>query len=250
MAAQTLDRQTVFVLLAAAIFVILQMKFGSRSLFHESLASHFPIAWRGVLGWGWWFFVQGVLGFVVPAACLIIVFKRRPSEIGLGLGDWKLALSISLLYLPIVLIGTWILSDGSNFQSVYPHYQPAATDWRMFAVYEGLFLFYWFGWEYLWRGFVLFGTARTFGLYAIIVQAVPFAIMHYQKPMPEALLSVFGGVALGVLVWRCRSFWIAEPIHALQMLALDFWCSLRIRTGVSGIDPGALYHVVARWLGT
>jgi len=249
-ATRALDVQTVFVLLATALFVILQMKFGDRAFFRDELASHFPAKWRGVLGWGWWFFVQGMLGFVAPVLCLMLLFKRRPAEIGLGLGDWKLALGLALAYLPLVLIGTWVLSDGSAFQAKYPHYQPAATDWRIFMVYEALFLFYWFGWEYLWRGFVLFGTARTFGLYAILVQAVPFAIMHYQKPMPEALLSILGGVALGGLVWRCRSFWIAVPIHAFQMLALDFWCTLRIRSHVSGIDPGALFDLISKWLGS
>jgi hypothetical protein len=116
-------------------------------------------------------------------------------------------------------------------------------------VYEGLFLFYWIGWEYLWRGFVLFGTARTFGVYAIVVQMVPFAILHYEKPLPEALLSILGGLALGALVWRCRSFWIAVPIHFFQMLMLDFWCTLRLRTEIHGISPGALVDVFRTWLG-
>ena len=93
------------------------------------------------------------------------------------------------------------------------------------------------------------GTARTFGLYAVFVQAVPFALLHLNKPLPEALLSIVGGVALGALVWRCRSFWIAVPIHAAQMLVLDFWCTLRIRTGVSGVGPAALVELVRAWLG-
>ncbi|WP_456424547.1 CPBP family intramembrane glutamic endopeptidase [Rhodocaloribacter sp.] len=248
-AARAVDRQTAFVLAAAALFVILQMNFGTRAVFRETFASLFPEAWRGVLGWGWWFGAQGVFGFVLPVACLVVLFKRRPAEIGLGLGDWKPALTLALLYLPFVLLGTWILSDGAAFQAKYPHYQPAALDWRFFAVYEGLFLFYWIGWEYLWRGFVLFGTARTLGLYAIFVQALPFAILHFEKPLAEALLSIVGGVALGALVWRCRSFWIAVPIHALQMLMLDFWCTLRIRTHVEGIDPGAMIDLFRAWLG-
>ena len=96
------------------------------------------------------------------------------------------------------------------------------------------------GWEYLWRGFVLFGTAPTLGLYAIFVQALPFAALHVTKPWPEALLSIVGGIALGALVWRCRSFWIAVPIHAAQMMLLDFWSALRIRTGASGWGLEAL----------
>ncbi len=248
-AARSLDRQTVFVLTTCIVFVILQQTLGSRRFFRTELSELFAEDWRGLLSWGWWFAVQGVTGFVLPAGALLLLFRRRPAEIGLGLGDWKLASVLALLYLPLVTVGTWVLSDGTEFQAQYPHYQPAALDWKFFLIYEALFLFYWVGWEYLWRGFVLFGTAHTFGLYAIFVQTVPFALLHLNKPLPEALLSIVGGIALGALVWRCRSFWIAVPLHAAQMLILDFWCSLRIRTGVSGIGFGALADLLSAWWG-
>jgi hypothetical protein len=148
-----------------------------------------------------------------------------------------------------VAVGTWILSDGAAFQDQYPHYSPATRDWTLFLVYEALFLFYWLGWEYLWRGFLIFGTAHTLGLYAIFVQAVPFAALHVSKPWPEALLSVVGGIALGALVWRCRSFWIAVPIHAAQMMLLDLWCTLRVRTDVSGIGPAAFGDLLSQLWG-
>ncbi len=247
-ALRTLDRQTVFVLTATALLVILQMKWGSRTFFDRTLAPFVPEEWRGLLSWGWWFFMQGLLGFVIPLLSLLFLFGQRPAAIGLGAGDRQLALRIALIYLPLVLIGTWVLSDSPAFQERYPHYQPAAQDWGIFLIYETLFLFYWFGWEYLWRGFVLFGTAQTFGLYAIFVQAVPFAILHFNKPLPEALLSIPGGIALGALVWRCRSFWIAVPIHAAQMFILDFWCTLRIRTGVRGVGPTSLVSLFEKWL--
>ena len=117
-------------------------------------------------------------------------------------------------------------------------------NWGIFLLYQALFLFYWVGWEYLWRGFMLFGTARVFGVYAIFIQTIPFALLHLNKPLAESLLSIVGGIALGGLVWRCRSFWIAVPIHFVQMLILDLWCSLRIRTGVSGVGLDALVRVV------
>ena len=248
-AARELDRQTLFVLTMAALLVIVQYALGSRRFFRDELAGLFSAEWQGLLMWGWWFGMQGITGFVIPVLCLVFLFRCRPAEIGLGLGDWKLAGTLAALYLPFVILGTWVLSDGSGFQAQYPHYGAAAYDWGFFAIYEGLFLFYWIGWEYLWRGFVLFGTARTFGLYAIFVQTVPFALLHIEKPFAEAFLSILGGVALGALVWRCRSFWIAVPIHAAQMIALDFWCTLRLRTGVEGVGPGAFADLLRAWLG-
>jgi uncharacterized protein len=239
-AARRLDRQMVVVLVAAVALVLLQLQVGTRGFFREHLGDLFRDDVRELVAWGWWFGLQGVTGFVIPVAILTLGFKRRPAEIGLGLGDWKLASVLALLYTVPVVVGTWVLSDGAAFQAQYPHYEGATTSWTEFLIYEALFLFYWVGWEYLWRGFVLFGTAPAFGVGAVVVQMVPFAVLHADKPAAEAYLSILGGLALGALVWRCRSFWIAVPIHAFQMVALDLWCTLRARSGAEGIGLDAL----------
>ena len=243
-AASRLNTQTVFVLLAAVVLVFIQFSLGDRDFFREELAHLLPAGWRGLAAWAWWFFIQGITGFVLPVAALVLMFDRRPSAVGLGAGDWRLALTLAALYIPIVIVGTWFLSASPEFQTQYPHYEPAAYDWTVFLIYEAFFLFYWIGWEYLWRGFLLFGTAPTFGIYAIVVQTVPFAVLHFDKPLPEAFLSIVGGLALGALVWRCRSFWIAIPIHFAQMLILDFWCSLRLRTGINEVGLDALLQLL------
>jgi len=248
-ALRSLDPQTAFVLTAAAVLVVLQFHLGDRGLFREQIAPLLPPTWSGLGAWAWWFGMQGLLGFVTPAVALTSLFSADWEAMGLGRGNWRLAAGVAALYLPLVAVGTWVLSDGAAFQRQYPHYRAATQSWAVFAAYEALFLFYWMGWEYLWRGFVLFGTAPTLGLYAIFVQAVPFAALHVSKPWPEALLSVLGGIGLGALVWRCRSFWIAVPIHAAQMMLLDLWCTLRARTGVEGIGLEAVLSLWAQ-LGT
>ncbi len=234
-------RRAAVVLLTATVLVLFHLQVGSRRVYLDALDNVLGFADPAFGSWAWWFGMQGVLGFVVPALVLIVGFRQTPAQAGLGLGDWKLASGLALAYLPLVIVGTWVLSDGLAFQSQYPHFFGAKTDWGVFLGYQALFLFYWIGWEYLWRGFVLFGTAPALGApLAIVVQTVPFAILHAQKPAAEAYLSVLGGLALGVLVWRCRSFWIAVPIHAAQMLALDLFATLRYRTGASGTGLDAL----------
>ena len=234
-------RRAAIVLLVATVLVLFHLQVGGRAFYRGTLDNLLGFQDPEFGAWAWWFGLQGVLGFIVPALILVVGFRWSPRQAGLGLGDWKLASIIALVYLPLVIVGTWVLSDGAAFQAQYPHYYGAKTDWGDFLLYQALFLFYWMGWEYLWRGFVLFGTAPAVGApLAIVIQTVPFAILHAQKPPAEAYLSVLGGLALGALVWRCRSFWIAVPIHAAQMLALDFWCALRHRTGASGVGWDAL----------
>ena len=234
-------RRAAVVLLTATVLVLFHLQVGSRQVYLRTLDNPFGFEDAAFGSWAWWFGMQGVLGFVVPALVLLVGYRLSAREAGLGLGDWKLAGALALGYLPLVLVGTWVLSDGAAFQAQYPHFYGAKESWGVFLAYEALFLFYWVGWEYLWRGFVLFGTAPALGApLAIVAQTVPFAILHAQKPPAEAYLSVLGGLALGALVWRCRSFWIAVPIHAAQMLALDLFATLRFRTGATGVGLGAL----------
>ncbi|PSQ95103.1 MAG: CPBP family intramembrane metalloprotease [Bacteroidetes bacterium SW_9_63_38] len=224
-AVRTLDQKTTFVLVFAAFAVILQFVLGDRALFRTHLADAVPEYWRGLATWGWWFGMQGLLGFILPVAGLFFFFPGSARDHGLGLGHWRLASAIAGAYLALVALGTWALSDGATFQDQYPHYRPATRNWT---------------------GFLIFGTRHTLGLYAIFVQALPFAALHVSKPWPEALLSIIGGIGLGALVWRCRSFWIAVPIHAAQMIMLDLWCTLRVRTDVSGIGPEAVATLLHR----
>jgi hypothetical protein len=245
-ATRALDRQLVVVLIAAVTLLFIQIHLGGREFYWDHIAASVETENRSLGAWAWWFSWQGVTGFAIPALILLVAFRRTPAQAGLGAGDWRLALTIALGYLPIALIGTWILSDNPSFQEQYPHLTEAAYDWGTFAAYEVLFLLYWVGWEYLWRGFVLFGTAPALGPAAVVVQMVPFALLHMDKPPAEAYLSIIGGLALGALVWRCRSFWIAVPIHAYQMLALDLWSTLRVRSGADGIGWDTLVQAVTQ----
>lgn len=241
---QRLDGQTVLVLLTAPLLAYLHLLLGRRTFYQNALAPMLTLPETPLAAWAWWTGLQALLGFLIPVLLLRFGFRRRLSEIGLGPGDLRFGLAVLAVYVPVVLLGTWVLSADPAFQAINPRLRPAIHDWSLFALYELLFLMYWIGWEYLWRGFVLFGTAPTLGLYAIFVQMLPFAALHVNKPPAEALLSIPGGLLLGALVWRCRTFWIAVPIHFVQMLALDFWCTLRFRTGLNGLGLQTLWQIL------
>jgi hypothetical protein len=235
-AAARIDLQTATVLVAAALMVFLHHDVGARGFFLAHLSHAVPPELLEISTWIWRFGVQGFSGFLLPALILTLIFRVRPRDAGLGVGDWKFALKALGVYLPVVIVGTWVLSDQDAFQRMYPHFRDGINNGSLLLAYEAAYLLYWIGWEYLWRGFVLFGTSHTFGLYSILIQALPFALLHASKPVPEQILSVVGGVVLGAVVWRARSFWIAVPIHSVQMALIDFFCAQRIRTGSHGIS--------------
>jgi membrane protease YdiL (CAAX protease family) len=70
-----------------------------------------------------------------------------------------------------------------------------------------------FGWEFFFRGFILFTYARKFGAEALWLQAVPFALAHIGKPEIEAFSTIFGGFAFAWVAYRTRSFVYPFIIH-------------------------------------
>ena len=237
---KALDGQSVFVLTASALLLIIHEGIGGhaafRTIFEGVVAPEKMTFW----GWGWWSLMQFVLGLLVPLACMVFFFKRGPKEMGLGLGDWRLAGLALAVYLPAVAVGTWFFSDVPAMLAYYPRYRLAALDWNLFWATQGFALLYFIGYEFFFRGFMLFGLLPKFGLYAIFIQTVPFAALHFTKPLVEGLTSVVGGIVLGFVVWRVRSFWVSVPLHMGQYFFLILWCVLRHRTGVRGVGWDAL----------
>ncbi|MCB9250428.1 MAG: CPBP family intramembrane metalloprotease [Ignavibacteriales bacterium] len=99
--------------------------------------------------------------------------------------------------------------------------QSSKDDLLIFIIYELLLLLFLFSWEFIFRGFILFGLEKRFGLYAIFIQMIPFVILHNGKPFLETFASIFGGLFLGYLALRTRSILYGFLIHGVILIALD-----------------------------
>jgi membrane protease YdiL (CAAX protease family) len=76
--------------------------------------------------------------------------------------------------------------------------------------------------EFFFRGYMLSALTGKFGAYGIPLMVIPYCMIHYHKPMPEALAAVVAGVALGVLAWRTRSIWMGVLVHISVAYSMDF----------------------------
>jgi membrane protease YdiL (CAAX protease family) len=99
----------------------------------------------------------------------------------------------------------WFLNRGdASMQNYYRPYL-SGLPWNTFADL--------FGWEFIFRGWILFGYARKFGPEALWLQAVPFAMAHIGKPPVETFSTIFGGFAFGWVAYRTKSFVYPLLIH-------------------------------------
>jgi len=192
----------------------------------------------------------------IPLVVIILFLGREPEEFGMSPGErkvgWRWALGCWLLMVPLVAwaasrtefrhyymgalsqpLANFFNSSHSIFLYDYyayspillPHVHPLGL-----VYYELVMGFYFFCWEFFFRGFLLFGLAKFRGLGdwgAVFVQAVPFALLHYStvagasKPLLEIVSAFFGGVILGALALRTRSFAYGFIIHWAIAVTLD-----------------------------
>ena len=146
-----------------------------------------------------------ILYLVIPLLIIILFFRENPKDFGFSLGDWKVGLIITVI--GILFMAPIIYYLGSDDESMRQYYEPyvSGLPWTTFIDL--------IGWEFFFRGWILFGYARKFGPEALWLQAVPFAIAHIGKPEVEALSTIFGGFAFGWVAYRTKSFLYPFLIH-------------------------------------
>jgi membrane protease YdiL (CAAX protease family) len=146
-----------------------------------------------------------ILYLVIPLVIILILFRENPKEYGFSLGDWKLGLTYTAL--GILIMAPIIYYLGHTDASMKNYYEPylPGLPWTTF--------FNLVGWEFFFRGWILFAYSRKFGHDALWLQAVPFALAHIGKPEVEVLSTIFGGFAFGWIAWRTKSFAWPFLIH-------------------------------------
>ncbi len=147
-----------------------------------------------------------VLYLFIPLGIILFAFRKPLKEYGFQLGDWRAGLVITGTAIALIAPVLWFLGRGSESMQAYYGWQLTP----MLPVNTFLDLF---GWEFFFRGWILFGYEREFGDHALWLQSVPFALAHVGKPEVETLSTIFGGFAFGWVAWRTRSFLYPFLIH-------------------------------------
>jgi len=143
----------------------------------------------------------------VPMLIVLLIFRESPARYGFQIGDWKAGLALTVVSCGVMAIVIAFVARTETFRN---YYTPRANSAIPMPLDTALDLF---GWEFLFRGFLLFALYPVCGPYAILLQAVPFSIAHFGKPELETLSCIFGGSGFGYVAWRTRSFLYPFLIH-------------------------------------
>lgn len=146
-----------------------------------------------------------LLYFVIPLLIVLFLFRENPREYGFSFGDWKLGLTYTLI--GVALMAPIIYFLGRTDESMKTYYERFVVGLPWTTLIDLI------GWEFFFRGLILFTYSRKLGPEALWLQAVPFALAHIGKPEVETLSTIFGGFAFGWVAWRTKSFFYPFLIH-------------------------------------
>ncbi len=242
---KALDKKVVVVLLSTAFLQVISWYYASRIFFHlhfySALSSNPNVYFYEI---AYWYAANFLTMFVIPFLIIKFYLKEKMINYGITIGDAEAGLKLTLLFLLIMLPIIWIVTAQPVFALTYPLLYQARDSWNLFFIYELGLLVYLFAWEFIWRGFMLFGLKEKFGYYAVIIQMIPFLILHFGKPDLETFGAMFGGIALGILAYRTRSIYYCVITHAGIMFSIDLISTLRYRANDFGIGINSLLKII------
>jgi membrane protease YdiL (CAAX protease family) len=194
------------------------------SRLHDGMLVSTHRDWNQLAFWA----VVVISAYTIPAVLVIrFVLRDHVRDYGLRIkGILPHLRTYAILYAvaaPLIVAASFTAS----FQDRYPFFHPAAGH-SLWPYLYAWWLLYWLQFcalEFFFRGFLLHGLAPRLGWAAIFAMALPYNMLHYGKPMPEALAAIVGGIVLGTLSLKTRSVWWGAALHISIALTMDV-CAL------------------------
>ena len=165
-------------------------------------------------------FLLGIL-YAISPFLLFFLFRYKPKDFGISFGNFKQWLRETAVFYLIMLLILLVVFKFTGMKYFYPLYRKAGSSVNYFLLYQGIQMIHMLGWEFFFRGFMLFSLEKKFGKASILIQTIPFAIMHYRKKPLEAYGSIFAGIFLGILGLRSGSFIPCFLLHFLVAVTAD-----------------------------
>lgn len=221
------DKTAPLALIFAVFIIFIYCYFGSSSFFKITFdyldnVDYYSIIYHNCMSF--------VLFFCFGMFFVKFVMKKNLKDYGLGLGNVKLGGWLILLGTIVVPIIAFTVLLNPEMISYYPLVDLHANNtWWQWVLYFGSYVLYYIGWEFLFRGIMLFGTKERFGILgAILVTTLISALIHtsiagFGKPMIETLSAIFAGIIFAYITNKTNSIYYSLYMHILIGICTDLY---------------------------
>jgi len=211
---QPLDWVSVLPLTLSLVgFLVFWFVFHSETVktrFHQALEYDDACLWHIFSVKAWGFITMGV----VPAAVMWNILDWSTADLGLrwpsehSAAIWKWTLGLGAAVVAVAWLG------ARKFDPQYPQMQ--AKEWtpRMMAINWLGWALYLAGYEFMFRGVLLFPLVDTLGAWpAVAVNTVLYSATHIPKDRDEAIGAIPLGFLLCWVTLQTSSLWPAILVH-------------------------------------
>lgn len=144
----------------------------------------------------------------LPVLTITLILRRNPLDFGFRPGNWKLW---SIYVVATIIVALPILYFASSAPALANYYTRSQFDVGKYILETIVYLL---AWEFIFRGFLLFGLKDKLKEASILVQMVPFVLVHFGKPELETISTIITGIYFGWVAYRGNSYWPAFIVHA------------------------------------
>jgi membrane protease YdiL (CAAX protease family) len=162
--------------------------------------------------------------YVAFPVAYAVIHAQPIRSYGLRMGLFRGDLRIFAVLLPVIVAGAYLSAGQPRFQETYPFY----TDWSAgrgtvlgLLTWWVLYALTFVTLEFFYRGFLVTAGFPLLGWWAIPAMAAPYCLLHLDKPVPEMVTSLFGGLVLGVVALRTRSILAGVLAHVTLAVGTD-----------------------------
>ncbi len=218
------NRKPTIILLLSALIITTWKYYGTQYFYLSELQDVFVLGGDPGLTSEIYVFASAfVLMGLVPLAVIRLVFRESLRDYGFQLGDQRFGWTAVAIMAPVMILSTIPSASMPDFIREYPIYKGAGESGSAFVNHAFRYLFFYIGWETLFRGFMQFGLRSLGDWNAILIQTGMSCIAHIGKPAGEIYSSILGALIWGVVVFRCRSLLYVLIVHWLLGVSLDWF---------------------------
>jgi membrane protease YdiL (CAAX protease family) len=169
-----------------------------------------------------WWVAWTTVGFVaLPLAYLLLRPGRRLRDCNLAWRGFREHVWIYVALFAAVFPVIYLVSWSPSFYQFYPMYPLAGRSLHDLLLWESLYAVQFLALEFFFRGFLVGGLGRYLGVLSVPVSVLPYMMLHFSKPWPEAYAAIFAGLILGWLAWKTKSIWGGVFIHSAVAVSMD-----------------------------
>lgn len=162
---------------------------------------------------------------------IVRYWLRQPlKNFGYGFRNIKATIMLTIVLYTISFPVLLLASKSLKLQKVYPEIRESIKSRLSFLYSTVSYVLFYFGYEALYRGFLLFGLKGYLGEWGAIIISMGFvSVSHINAPGSVFLASVISGFVFPWINFKIGSIWPVFLAHSGIGISMDYLCLKRLQ---------------------